>query len=204
MMKCSSCKVISYKIATCICMYYEFQTFSDGCKKRLPEGEVYVDQSPCFLDYEHPNYVYKLKKALYGSKQAPRPWYGRLSSFLIEQSFTSSQVDKTLFIKKVKNYLLIVQIYVDDIIFGSTNETLCKEFSCCMQKEFEMSMMGELNFFLGLQAMDLKHGTFLNQTKYRIELIKKIAKKHLLIWLHQPTLTQMRKVKQWMNQDSEV
>jgi len=76
---------------------------------------------------------------------------------------------------EVNNDLLIVRIYVDDIIFGSTNETLCKEFSCCMQKEFEMSMMGELNFFLELQVKQMKHGTFLSQTKYYIELIKKFG-----------------------------
>jgi len=127
------------------------------------------------LDYEHPNHVYKLKNAIYGLKQAPRSWYDRLDSFLIEQSFTRGQVDKTLFIKKLNNKLLIVQIYVDDIIFGATEETLCKEFSCCMQKEFEMSMMGELNFFLGLHGKKMKHGTFLSQTKYCIELIKKFS-----------------------------
>jgi len=108
-------------------------------------------------------------------KQAPRSWYERLGSFLTEQSFTRGQVDKTLFIKKVNNELLIVQIYVDDIIFGATNETLCKEVSCCMQKEFEMSMMRELNFILGLQVKQMKHGTFLSQTKYCIEPINKFG-----------------------------
>ena len=100
------------------------------------------------MDYKHPNHVYKLKKALYSLKQAPRLWYERLNSFLIEQSFIRGQVDKTLFIKKVSIELLIVQIYVDDIIFGATNEILCKEFSSCMQKEFEMFMTRVLNFFL--------------------------------------------------------
>ena len=108
----------------------------------LIEEEVYVDQPPSFMNYEHPNHVYRMKKALYGLKQAPSSWYDRLSSFLIEQSFTRGQVNKTLFIKKVNSELLIVQIYVDDIILGATNEILCKEFSSCMQKGFEMSMMG--------------------------------------------------------------
>jgi len=85
-----------------------------------------------FVDYEHPNHVYRLKKALYSLKQAPRSWHDRLSSFLTEQSFTRGQVDKTLFIKKVSIEFLIVQIHVDDIIFGATNEILCKEFSSCM------------------------------------------------------------------------
>ena len=92
------------------------------------------------------------KKALYGLKQAPWSWYDRLSNFLIEQSFTKGQVDKTLLIKKVNSELLIVEIYVDDIIFGVTNEILCKEFSSCMHKEFEMSIMEKLNFFLRLQV----------------------------------------------------
>ena len=116
----------------------------------LIEEEVYGDQPPGFVDYKHPNNVYRLKKALYGLKQASRSWYERLSNFLVEPFFTRGQVDKTLFIKKVNSELLIVQIYVDDSIFGATNEILCKEFSNCMQNEFEMSMMGKLNFFLGL------------------------------------------------------
>jgi len=150
----------------------------------LIEEKVYVDQPSGFVDYEHPNHVYRLKKALYGLKQAPRSWYDRLKSFLIEQSFTRGQVDKTLFIKKVNSDLLIVQIYVDDIIFSATNKILCKKFSNRMLKEFEMSMMGELNFFLGLQVKQLKHGAFLSQTKCCTELVKKFGiknvKRHLL------------------------
>jgi len=114
------------------------------------EEEVYVDQPPGFMDYEHPNHVYMLKKALHGLKQALRSWYERLNNFLIEQYFVRGQVDKTLFNKRSNNELLVVKIYVDDIIFGATNETLCKEFFNFMQKEFDMPMMGELNFFLGL------------------------------------------------------
>jgi len=87
-----------------------------------------------------------LKKALYGLKQAPRAWYERLSKFLLEKDFSRGKVDTTLFIKKKLNDILLFQIYVDDIIFGSANDSLCKEFSRDMQSEFEMSMMGELNF----------------------------------------------------------
>ena len=88
---------------------------------------------------------------MYGLKQAPRAWYERLSNFLLEKDFSKGKVDTNLFIKKTKNDLLIVQIYVDDIIFGATNHYLCEEFSKLMQGEFEMSMMGELKFFLRLQ-----------------------------------------------------
>ena len=94
--------------------------------------------------------MFKLSKALYGLKQAPRAWYERLSNFLLEKGFSKGKVDTTLFIKKSNHNLLIVQIYFD-IIFSATNHCLCEEVSKLMQGEFEMSMMGELKFFLGLQ-----------------------------------------------------
>ena len=92
--------------------------------------------------------MYKLSKALYGLKQAPRAWYDRLKNFLLDNNFSMRKAYTTLFVKHKNQDILIVQIYVDDIIFGSTNELLCKEFSSCMSKEFEMSMMGELKCFL--------------------------------------------------------
>jgi len=113
--------------------------------------EVYVAQPPGFENHEFSNHVFKLSKALYGLKQAPRAWYERLSKFLNDNSFARGKIDNTLFIKIKNKDMLIVQIYVDDIIFGATNENICKEFAKSMQGEFEMSMMGELNFFLGLQ-----------------------------------------------------
>ena len=112
--------------------------------------EVYVKQPPGFESDEFPNHVFKLDKALYGLKQAPRAWYERLSSFLLENNFNRGKVDNTLFLKSKGEHLLIVQVYVDDIIFGATHQDLCNEFSKMMRSEFEMSMMGELNFFLGL------------------------------------------------------
>ncbi|WVZ64090.1 hypothetical protein U9M48_013659 [Paspalum notatum var. saurae] len=110
---------------------------------------VYVEQPPGFEDPNHPDYVYRLSKALYGLKQAPRAWYERLRDFLLEKGFTIGRVDTTLFTKKMDNELFICQVYVDDIIFGSTNEEYCIEFGKMMAKEFEMSMIGELTFFLG-------------------------------------------------------
>ena len=95
--------------------------------------------------------MYKLDKALYGLKQAPRAWYERLSNFLMKNDYKRGTVDKTLFNRTKGNHLIIVQIYVDDILFGATNQVLCDEFANLMQSEFEMSMMGELGFFLGLQ-----------------------------------------------------
>ncbi|KAK6163850.1 hypothetical protein DH2020_000714 [Rehmannia glutinosa] len=119
--------------------------------------------------------VYKLKKALYGLKQAPRAWYDTLSQFLTDNGFTKGKVDRTLFKIQDVESILLVQIYVDNIIFGSTNKELCDKFSNLMQGKFEMSMMGELTFFLGLQVKQLKDGTFISQTKYTRDLMKKFG-----------------------------
>ncbi|GJZ35841.1 retrovirus-related pol polyprotein from transposon TNT 1-94 [Tanacetum coccineum] len=100
---------------------------------------------------DNPSHVYKLKKALYGLKQAPRVWYDMLSSFFLSQHFSKGAVNPTLFTRKVGNDLLLVQIYVDDIIFASTNTAMCNEFANLMTTKFKMSMMGQMPFFLGLQ-----------------------------------------------------
>ncbi|WVZ70699.1 hypothetical protein U9M48_019342 [Paspalum notatum var. saurae] len=134
---------------------------------------VYVEQPPGFKDPSNSNHVYRLSKALYGLKQAPRAWYERLRDFLMEKGFTIGRVDTTLFTKKMDNDLFVCQVYVDDIIFGSTNEEYCKEFGKMMAKEFEMSMIGELNFFLGFQIKQLKEGTFIYQEKYTRDLLKR-------------------------------
>ncbi|GKA94685.1 retrovirus-related pol polyprotein from transposon TNT 1-94 [Tanacetum coccineum] len=133
--------------------------------------EVYVAQPPGFIDFQKPNYVYKLKKALYGLKQAPKAWYDRLKAFLIKYEYSIGMVDNTLFAKKSKSHLIIVQIYVDDIIFGSTSQNLCDD----LQKSCTMSMMGELNFFLGLQIKQIEDGIFFNQSKYIKEMLKKFG-----------------------------
>jgi len=114
--------------------------------------EVYVEQLPGFEDHQHLNHLFKLKKALYGLKQASRQWYERLSNFLLSHGYEGGMIDKTLFIKKSNSEIILVQIYVDDIIFGATQDSLCEEFVAAMQGEFEMSMMGELSFFIGLQV----------------------------------------------------
>ncbi|GKA74433.1 putative ribonuclease H-like domain-containing protein, partial [Tanacetum coccineum] len=88
------------------------------------EEEVYVHQPPGFVDPAHPNKVYKVVKALYGLHQAPRAWYEALSSFLLENGFRRGTIDKTLFIKKNKSDIMLVQVYVDDIIFGSTKKSV--------------------------------------------------------------------------------
>ncbi|GJW77719.1 retrovirus-related pol polyprotein from transposon TNT 1-94 [Tanacetum coccineum] len=113
--------------------------------------EVYVAQPDGFVDPDHPDKVYRLRKALYGLKQAPRAWYDELSKFLISKGFTKGIIDPTLFTIKYGEDILLVQIYVDDIIFGSTNPKFSKRFEKLMHGRFEMSLMGEMKFFLGLQ-----------------------------------------------------
>ncbi|GJW12271.1 putative ribonuclease H-like domain-containing protein [Tanacetum coccineum] len=137
------------------------------------EEEVYVHQPPGFVDPAHPNKVYKVIKALYGLHQAPRAWYETLSSFLMENGFRRGTIDKTLFIKKKKSDIMLVQVYVDDIIFGSTKKSMCTEFEECMHKRFQMSSMGELTFFLGLQVKQQSDGIFISQDKYVADILKK-------------------------------
>ncbi|GJR68782.1 retrovirus-related pol polyprotein from transposon TNT 1-94 [Tanacetum coccineum] len=143
-------------------------------KDKLDENGI-VSRRLGFIDFEKPDHVYKLKKALYGLKQAPKAWYDRLKAFLIKHEYKMGMVDNTLFTKKKSSNLIIVQIYVDDIIFGSTCQDMCDEFAKIMHDEFEMSMMGELNFFLGLQIKQMEDGIFFNQSKYIKEMLKKFG-----------------------------
>ncbi|GJZ47377.1 putative ribonuclease H-like domain-containing protein, partial [Tanacetum coccineum] len=130
------------------------------------EEEVYVCQPPGFEDLEFPDRVYKVEKASYGLHQAPRAWYETLSTYLFDNGFQRGQIDKTLFIKKIKGDILLVQVYVDNIIFGSTRNEMCTEFEKMMHKKFQMSSMGELTFFLGLQVTQKDDGIFISQDKY--------------------------------------
>ncbi|GJY84356.1 retrovirus-related pol polyprotein from transposon TNT 1-94 [Tanacetum coccineum] len=135
--------------------------------------EVFVRQPDGFVDPEFPNHVYRLKKALYGLKQALRAWYDKLSSFLIEHHFTKGIVDLTLFTRRHGDDILLVQIYVDDIIFGSTKPVFEKIFEKLMKDNFEMSMIGEMKFFLGLQVHQSPRGIFICQSQYTMDILKK-------------------------------
>ncbi|GKD38058.1 retrovirus-related pol polyprotein from transposon TNT 1-94 [Tanacetum coccineum] len=137
--------------------------------------EVYVAQPPGFIDFHKADHVYKLKKALYGLKQAPKALYDRLKAFFLKHEYKMGMVDNTLFTKKKSSNLIIVQIYVDDIIFGSTCQEMCDEFAKIMHVEFEMSMMGELNFFIGLQIKQMEDCIFFNQSKYIKEMLNKFG-----------------------------
>ncbi|KAK1616000.1 hypothetical protein QYE76_021517, partial [Lolium multiflorum] len=158
--------------------FQNFKLYQMDVKSAFLNGPLketaYVAQPPGFEDPCRPNHVYLLHKALYGLKQAPRAWYEFLRDFLLHDGFCMGTVDSTLFTKRVKGGgLFICQIYVDDIIFGGTNPNHNKAFELLMTRKFEMSMMGELKFFLGFQVRQLAKGTFISQEKYVKDMLKK-------------------------------
>nr|GEU55380.1 retrovirus-related Pol polyprotein from transposon TNT 1-94 [Tanacetum cinerariifolium] len=154
-----------------------FSMFQMDVKTAFLHGSLKEDVNVCqpegFIDVDHPSHVYKLKKALYGLKQAPRAWYDELSKFLLQNHFIKGTIDPTLFIRCFQDDILVVQVYVDDIIFGSTHPRYIQLFSDLMKSRFEMSMMGETTFFLGLQVNQSHCGVFINQSKYVLEILKK-------------------------------
>ncbi|GKC52722.1 putative ribonuclease H-like domain-containing protein [Tanacetum coccineum] len=137
------------------------------------EEEVYVCQPFGFEDPQFPDKVYKVEKALYGLHQTPKAWYETLSTYLLENRFRRGTIDKTLFIKKDRGDILLVQVYVDDIIFGSTKMSLCVEFEQMIYKRFQMSSIGELTFFLGLHVQQKEDGIFISKDKYVADILKK-------------------------------
>jgi hypothetical protein len=137
------------------------------------QEEIYVRQRPGFESPKYPDRVYKLSKALYGLKQAPQAWYARLKTFLLEHGYVIGSVDKTLFTLNHSTDFLLVPIYMDDIIFGGSSHTLVSRFQEMMESEFQMSMIGELTFFLGIQVKQTKQGIFVHQAKYTKGLLKK-------------------------------
>nr|GEU42482.1 hypothetical protein [Tanacetum cinerariifolium] len=136
------------------------------------EEKVYICQPLGFEDPDQPDKVYKVVKALYGLHQALRAWYETLATYLLENGFQRGTIDQTLFIKKQKGDIMLVQIYADDIIFGATYKDLCKSFEKLMKDRFQMSSMGELTFFLGLRVKQKKDGIFISQDKYVAEILK--------------------------------
>ncbi|GJV82084.1 putative ribonuclease H-like domain-containing protein [Tanacetum coccineum] len=137
------------------------------------DEEVYVSQPPSFVDHDHPKKVYMVVKALYGLHQVPRAWYATMSTFLEEHGYRRGSIDKTLFIKKNKKDIMLVQVYFDDIIFGSTKKSWCDEFKTLRKGRFQMSLIGELTFFLGLQVKQSQTGLFISQDKYVADMLKK-------------------------------
>jgi len=151
----------SYKIFK----VYQMDVKSEFLNGNLEE-EVYIEQPKGFQLNNKRDYVYKLKKALYGLKQAPRAWYTRLDSYLQNQGLKRGSTCINLYCKILGDSMIIVEVYVDDIIFGSHDEKMSEDFARRMQQEFEMSLLGELYFFLGLQIVQSKRGFFIDQSKY--------------------------------------
>jgi hypothetical protein len=172
----------SIRILLAYATYHGFKLYQVDVKSAFLNGpikeEVYVEQPPGFEDSEYPSHVYKFSKELNGLKQALRAWYECLRDFLITNGFVVGKVDPTLNTKTITKHLFICQIYVDDIIFGSTNKSSCEEFSRIMIQKFEMSMMGGLKYFLGFQIKQLQEGTFICQTKYIQDILRKFGMKN--------------------------
>nr|GEX70990.1 uncharacterized mitochondrial protein AtMg00810-like [Tanacetum cinerariifolium] len=145
---------------------------SDFLYEKIKE-EVYVCQPLGFEDPDFPNKFYKVEKVLYRLHQASRAWYETLSTYLLDNGFQREKIDKTLFIKRHKDDMLLVQVYVNDIIFGSTKKELCTSFEKLMHDKFQMSYMRELTFFLGLKVKQKQDGIFISKGKYVAEILKK-------------------------------
>nr|GEV56146.1 hypothetical protein [Tanacetum cinerariifolium] len=145
-------------------------------KARLvAQGHTHEERIDYDEDLEYPTRVYKVEKAMYGLHQAPRAWYGTLSKYLLTNGFQRGTIDQTLFIRRKRGDFILVQVYVDDIIFGSSNPQLCREFKALMHEKFQMSAMGELNFFFGLQVLQKEDGISLSQDKYVGDILKKFG-----------------------------
>ena len=169
----------SIRILLALACQMKFKLYQMDVKNAFLNGllkdDVYVAQPKGFIDPHFPDHVLYLKKALYGLKQAPRAWYNRLTQYLVSYRFTRGKAYQTLFIKREDGELIVAQVYIDDIIFGSTKDELAHGFSKLMQAEFEMSMIGKLTHFLGLQIRQQDSGIFLSQSKYAKNLVKKFS-----------------------------
>ncbi|GKD88955.1 putative ribonuclease H-like domain-containing protein [Tanacetum coccineum] len=172
-------KTESIRLFLAYAPFKDFVVYQKGVKSAFLYGkikeEVYVCQPLGFEDPYFLDRVYKVEKALYRLHQAPRAWYETLSTYLLDNGFHRGKIDKTLFIKRDKSDILLVQVYVDDIIFRSTRKKMCTEFEKMMHKKFHMSSMGELTFFLGLQVKQKEDGIFISQDKYVTEILKKFS-----------------------------
>ncbi|CAJ2654309.1 unnamed protein product [Trifolium pratense] len=169
----------SIRLLLAVACILKFKLYQMDVKSAFLNGylneEVYVEQPKGFVDPSFPNHVYKLKKALYGLKQAPRAWYERLTEFLVSHGYKKGGNDKTLFVREEKGKLMIAQIYVDDIVFGGMSRQMVEHFVHQMQSEFEMSLVGELTYFLGLQVKQMEDTIFISQEKYARNIVKKFG-----------------------------
>ena len=176
-------RIESIRVLLALACHLKFKLYQMDVKSVFLKGflkeEVYAAQPKGFVDPHFPNQWLYLNKALYRLKQAPRARYDRFTEYLVLNGFSRGQADRILFIKKVDKELVVAQVYVDGIIFGSTKDELAHSFSSMMQTEFEMGMIGKLNYFLRLQIRQNDLGIFISQSKYAKNLVKKFG----LEWL---------------------
>nr|GEU39498.1 copia protein [Tanacetum cinerariifolium] len=151
---------------------YQMDVKSAFLYEKIKE-DIYVCQPLGFEDPDFPDKVYKVEKVLYGLHQAPRAWYETFSTNLLDNGFQRGKTDKTLFIKRHKGDIILVQVYIDDIIFCSTKKELCTSFVKLIHDKFQMSSMRELTFSFGLQVKQKEDGIFFSQDKYVAEILKK-------------------------------
>ncbi|KAM7489733.1 hypothetical protein LguiB_027217 [Lonicera macranthoides] len=137
------------------------------------EEEIFVEQPEGFVSQGQEEKVYRLKKSLYGLKQAPRSWYSRIDANLVNLGFDKSLSESTLYIKKVDDEILVVSLYVDDLLVTGSSKELIDKFKEEMKDVFEMTDLGRMTFFLGLQVNQKKNEIFLCQHKYAKEILKK-------------------------------
>ena len=152
-------------------LVYQFDvksTFLNGLKE-----DLYVNQPQGYEEARNEHKVYKLKKALYGIKQAPKTWYSRIDTYFLKNRFNRSENEHTIYIKSNVNDMIIVCLYVDDLIYTSSSDLLVEEFREAMIIEFEMTSLGLLHYFLGIEVTQMNEGIFISQEKYVSNLLKK-------------------------------
>ena len=170
-------RIETVRLLLAIAAQMKWQVFQFDVKSAFLNGplveDVYVEQPPGFVREGQEDKVYKLKKALYGLKQAPRAWYCRLDSYLQHHQFHRSESEPTLYVKMDGKDVLLVCVYVDDIIYTSSSISLIEDFKKKMMTEFDMTDLGLLHYFLGLQVKQSCDGIFVSQEKYALDLLKK-------------------------------
>ncbi|KAK9077208.1 hypothetical protein SSX86_005544 [Deinandra increscens subsp. villosa] len=139
------------------------------------EETVYVNQPQGFIKKGEEHKVYKLKRALYGLKQAPRVWFKRIEGYFLKQGFKQSQYESTLFIKNSWNKVIMVSLYVDDLIYTGNDAQACQAFKEAMQKEFEMTDLGKMKYYLGVEVQQQNGSISICQKKYAKEVLDRFG-----------------------------
>jgi hypothetical protein len=154
---------------------YQLDIKSAFLHRELDE-DVYVEQSFGYEKKGEEYKVFKLKKALYGLKQAPRAWFSRIESYFFKEWFVRCPSEHTLFVKtQGEGKILVVSLYVDDLVFTGNNEEMFAEFKALMKREFGMTDLGKMKFFLGVEVVQNDEGIYLSQKKYALEILERFS-----------------------------